>query len=148
MNFRVDLDPTHRVIRLTVTAAVVTLTLAESCYFQLSKLAGRKPGKAEESNSGQYAAIYDLSAVTGTTITVAMIRNFARRAPSIPMGKPHVVVGKDPNIHELARIFQMCRKYRLGHRFEVVRTLGEAYKLVEARPKDFTVRLYPKDVTA
>jgi hypothetical protein len=64
------------------------------------------------------------------------------------MGRPHVVVGKDPSIYQLARIYQMCREFRLGHRFEVVQTLREAYKMVGASPKDFTVHLFPKDVAA
>jgi hypothetical protein len=144
MDFRIDLDPTHRVIRLTIKAAVVTLQLAESCYFQLSKATS----DAEDDDGGPYAAIYDLCAVTGTTIDLNLIKGFASRAPSIPMGRPHVVVAKDPAIYELARIFQVSREYRQGYHFEVVRTLGEAYKLVEARSKDFTVCLFPRDVTA
>jgi hypothetical protein len=76
-----------------------------------------------------------------------MIRYYARRTPSIPMGRPHVVVGKDPSIHELARIFQMCREFRLGHQFGVVQTLQQAYEVVGAHSQDFTVRLFPKDVS-
>jgi hypothetical protein len=69
-----------------------------------------------------------------------MVRSFARRAPSVPMGKSHVVVGKEPHIYGLARIFQMCRE-RVHGLFEVVRTLEEAYKIVEVCPEDFTQRL-------
>ena len=145
MDFRIDLDPVHRVIRLTVTAAVITLAMAEDCYFRLLRVAGRKPGKAEASEDGPYAAIYDLSVVTGTTLTLDMIRHYARRAPSIPMGRTHVVVGKEPSIHELARIFQMCREFRKGNKFEVVQSLEQAYEMVGAHPEDFMVRLYPED---
>jgi hypothetical protein len=35
MDYQVDLDPMHRVIRLTVTVAVVTQAMAEDCYFRL-----------------------------------------------------------------------------------------------------------------
>jgi len=56
------------------------------------------------------------------------------------MGKSHVVVGKEPHIYGLARIFQMCRE-RVHGLFEVVRTLEEAYKIVEVCPEDFTQRL-------
>jgi hypothetical protein len=139
MDYRIDLDPVHRVIRLTVTDEIVTLAMAEDCYFRLSKITF---------GGGQYEAIYDLSAVTGTTIPYNLITNFARRAPSVPMGRTHVVVGKEPRVYQLARIYQMCREFRLGHRFEVVRTLREAYKIVGAGPKDFTVHLFPKDGSA
>jgi len=59
MDYRIDLDPTHRVIRLTVTA-VVTEELAEACYQSLWFIASR---------GGPYAAIFDLSGVTGTTLS-------------------------------------------------------------------------------
>lgn len=98
-------------------------------------------------SGGPYAAIYDLAAVTGTTLSVNLIRNYARRKPSIPTGRAHVVVGPEPSIYGLARIFQMCREL-LGDKFQVVRTLGEAYDIAGAHPEDFTEHLYPKDLAA
>ena len=38
MDYEVDLDPTHSVIRLTVTAEVVTFELAEDIYRHLSEV--------------------------------------------------------------------------------------------------------------
>src|SRR5215469_11520730 len=99
MSYQIDLDPTHSVIRLTVTAETVTLELAEEIYQHLSEVT---------SQGGPYAAIYDLSAAKHTTIHVDMVRYFARRRPSIPMGRKHVVVGTEPHIFGLARVFQMC----------------------------------------
>ena len=58
-----------------------------------------------------------------------------------------MVVGKQPVIYGLARIFQMCREY-LGDKFEVVHSLEEAYDVVGVRPEDFTERLFPKDLAA
>ena len=134
MNFQIDLDPTHGVIRLTVISAVVDLGGAEEVYARLKRIT---------SDSLQYAGIYDLSAVTGTTLSVDLVRSYARRTPSIPMGKAHVVVGKEPHIYGYARIFQMCREFLGGDKFDVVRTLKEAYDIVGVRPEDFTQRLYP-----
>ena len=37
-DYRVDLDPAHSVIRLTVTAEIVTLELAEDIYRHLSEV--------------------------------------------------------------------------------------------------------------
>jgi hypothetical protein len=134
MNYLVDLDHTHSVIRLTVTAEIITLEMAEDCYVHLKRVT---------SDDGPYAAIYDLSVPKSTTIPTDMARALARLRPSIPMGRPHVVVGKEPVIYGLARLFQMCREHLHG-RFEVVWTLQKAYDMVGCGPEDFTERLSPK----
>jgi hypothetical protein len=128
MDYQVDLDPMHSVIRFTVTAETITFELAEEVYQHLSEFTSR---------GGPYAAIYDLSAAKRATIPTDMVRGFARRAPSIPVGRPHVVVGKDPVIYGLARVFQMCGEF-LGNQFDVVWSLEEAYDMVGVRPEDFT----------
>jgi hypothetical protein len=138
MDYQVDLDPTHSVIRLTVTTETVTLALAQEVYQRLSEVTSR---------GGPYAAIYDLSAAKRTTIPTEMVRTFAHLAPSIPMGRTHVVVGREPVIYGLARIFQMCSEF-LRDQFEVVHTLEEAYDIVGARREDFTQRLFPERLAA
>jgi hypothetical protein len=138
VDYYIDLDPTHSVVRLTVTARIVTLRTAEDCYRALARLAG---------GGGPYAAIYDLSRAIGTTLPTNLVRYYARRTPAIPMGRPHVVVGKEPHIYGLARVFQMCREF-IGEQFDVVRSLEEAYDLVGARPEDFTERVVPAGLAA
>jgi len=138
MDYEIDLDPTHSVIRLTVTARIVTLELAEELHVYLTRLA---------SHGGPYAAIYDLSAATDTTLTTEEVRHFGRRSRSLPSGRPNVVVGRPPSMFGLARIFQMCAEF-VGNQFEVVHTLEEAYAIVGARPEDFTERLFPEKVGA
>jgi hypothetical protein len=138
MHYVVDLDPTHTVIRLTITAEIVTLELAEDVYHHLSRFT---------SHGGPYAGIYDLSLAKDSTLPTYMVRSFARRPPSIPMGRTHVVVGRAPAIYGLARIFQMCQEH-LYSKFEVVRTLQEAYDIVGVRPEEFTERLFPKEKMA
>jgi hypothetical protein len=86
MDYQVDLDPTHSVIRLTVTAETVTRELAEDIYRHLSEVG---------SSGGPYAAIYDLSAVKHTTMLTETVRGFALRRPAIPMGRKQVAVGKE-----------------------------------------------------
>jgi len=138
MHYEIDFDPTHSVIRLTVTEEIMTLECAEDCYQRVSLFT---------SQGGPYAAIYDLSATKNTTIPTDMVSSFTRRRPSIPMGRTHVVVGKWPVIYGLARIFQMCGE-SVGKQFEVVWLLEEAYKIVGARPEDFMLRLFPIDLAA
>ena len=139
MDYQVDLDPTHCVIRVTVTAEILTLELFEDGHRRLSRIA---------SHGGPYAAIFDYSAVNSVAISTDTLRSLAHRStPSIPMGRPHVVVGKFPAIYGLGRLFQMCGE-SVGKEFEVVHTLEEAYEIVGAHPEDFTQRLFPERMAA
>jgi hypothetical protein len=144
MDYEIDLDPTDSVILLTVTAETVTLELADEIYRHLSEAT---------SSGGPYAAIYDLSAAKLATLPTDMVRSFAHRRPSIPMGRKHVVVGKEPHIFGLALLFQMCSE-SIGERagfvlgrlhdsdeireFQVVHSVEEAYEIVGVHPEDFT----------
>ena len=138
MHYQIDLDPTHSVIRLKITEEMMSLECAEEVYRHLRLLTA---------HGGPYAAIYDLTKVKNTTIPVDLVRSCAQRPPSVPMGRPHVVVGEEPAIFGLARLFQMCREFRHGE-FEVVHTLEEAYYIVGARPEDFTERIFPAERAA
>ena len=129
--YHIDLDPVHSVIRLTITSEIMTLECAQEIHKRLTELS---------SSGGPYAAIFDLSLVKGTTIPTDMIRGLARNRPSISMGRPHVIVGEEPVIFGLARLFQMCGE-AVNKEHEVVHTLEEAYEIVKARPEDFTQRL-------
>jgi len=128
--YQIDLDPVHAVVRLTVTVEIVTPELAEDIYKRLKQIS---------STGGPYATIYDLTMVKDTTISSEMVKGYARRDPSVPMGRPHVVVGEETAIYGLARLYQLCREF-LGDKFEVVHTLEEASKIVGVRPEDFTQR--------
>jgi hypothetical protein len=136
-DYAIDLDPAHRVIRLTMTA-VVTEELAEECYRSLSFIASR---------GGPYAAIFDLSGVTSTTLSPDAVRGLARRAPAIPAGRPRVIVAEEPWVFGMARMFQICRDF-LGEQFHVVRSLEEAYDMIGVRSENFTERIFPKDRAA
>src|SRR5215467_13093499 len=137
MDYSIDLDPEHRVIRLTIKA-IVTEELAEDCYTSLSFIASR---------GGPYAAIFDLSGVIAATLSPDAVRGLAARAPAVPAGRPRVIVADEPWIFGLARMFQICRD-SLGEQFHVVRSLEEAYEMVGVRPEDFTQRIFPKWLAA
>jgi hypothetical protein len=122
--YQIDLDPKHSVIRLTITAEIMTLECAQEIHTRLTRLSA---------NGGPYAAIFDLSLVKGTTIPTDMVRGLARNRPAISMGRPHVIVGESPVIFGLARSFQMCGE-AVNKEHEVVHTLEEAYGIVEAGP--------------
>ena len=58
-----------------------------------------------------------------------------------------MVVGKEPSIYGLARLFQIFGD-NVGKEFEVVHTLEEAYDIVGARPEHFTECLiWPSEST-
>ena len=128
MDYQIDLDPTNSVIRLSVTAEIVTLELAEDIYIRLARITSR---------GGPYAAIFDLSGVRRSTIPADAIRSFALRAPAVPEGRTRVEVAKEPSVYGLARMFQLYRD-SMGGQFQVVHTLEEAYGVVGVRPEDFT----------
>jgi hypothetical protein len=140
MDYEIDLDPVHRVIRLTITSETMTLECAKEIHARLERFA---------SEGGQYAGIFDLSAVKCTTITTDMVRRLARNKHPMPQekGKPHVIVGEAPVIFGLARLFQMCGE-AVDKEHEVVHTLEEAYDVVAAHPEDFTQRLFPETMAA
>jgi len=72
--YQIDLDPVHTVIRLTVTEEIVTPELAQEMYTRLQEIS---------STRGEYAAIYDLTMVKGTTIEVEVVRSMARNRPAV-----------------------------------------------------------------
>jgi hypothetical protein len=129
--YQIDLDPVHSAIRLTVTEEIFTPELADDIYKRLKQIS---------SSGGPYACIFDLTIVKATTILAQMVKGYAQRDPSVPMGRPHVIVGEETTIYGLARLFQMCREHIYGH-FGVVHTLEEAYVIVGVTPEDFTQRL-------
>jgi hypothetical protein len=138
MNYVIDLDPTHRVLRLTITTAVITEELAEDCYRSLSLVASR---------GGPYAAIFNLFGVTSTTLSPDAVRGMARRAPAVPRGRTRVLVAKEPAIFGLARMFELCWDF-LGEQLQVVPSLEEAYAMLGVRPEDFTQCVFPADRAA
>ena len=129
--YLIDLDPVHMVIRLTVTAETVTPELAQEMYTRLQEIS---------STHGEYAAIYDLTLVKGTTIEVEAVRSMARNHPAVLLRRPHLVVAEQQRIYGLARLYEMCREHIYGH-FDVVETLEEAYKICGLLPEDFTQRI-------
>jgi len=138
MHCQIDRDPTHRVLRLTVTTEVVTKELADDFNRALLLVASR---------DGPYASIIDLSGVTGTTLSADEVRDFARLPYPVPGGRTRVVVAKETLIFGFARMAQLCRDF-MGAQFRVVQSLEDAYAMLGVRPEDFTERVFPIDRAA
>jgi hypothetical protein len=138
MDYRIDLDPRHSVICATITAAVLTHDLAEECCQSVARIASR---------GGPYAAIWDLSGVTGTTASANDVRSRALSPPAVPGGRTRVLVAKEPVMYGLCRMLELTRD-SMGGQLQVVHSLEEAYEIVGVRPEDFTERLFPEDRAA
>jgi hypothetical protein len=137
MNYLVDLDPTHDVIRLTVTAEILTPELAKDIHQICSWVASR---------GGATASIIDLSGVTSCTLPADAVRDFAIRPPA-GEERAHVAVARGPAIFGVARMFQLIRDF-IGDQYRVVHSLEEAYSIVGVHAEDFTQRMFPKDEAA
>jgi hypothetical protein len=138
MDFVVDLDPKHCVLRITVTT-VLTDRAGRDIYQAVARLVSR---------GGPYAAITDLSQIEDFPISADTVRALAAAAPAIPLGdRPSVIVARQPALYGLARMFELHRD-SMGGQLQVVQSIDEAYDLLKVRPEDFSQRLFPVDVAA
>jgi hypothetical protein len=137
MDYVIDLDPTHRVLRITVTT-ILTDEAFKEIYRTIQRLASR---------GGPYAAIMDLSQVVDFPISADTIRAFAATAPAVPAGRPRVVVAPRPALYGLSRMFELHRD-SMGGQFHVVQSMDEAYDLLKVTSQDFSQRLYPESMAA
>jgi hypothetical protein len=138
MDFVVDLDPKHRVLRITVTTAL-TDKAGKEIYQAVARLASR---------GGPYAAITDLSQVVDFPISAETVRALAATGPAIPLGdRPSVIVARQAALYGLARMFELHRD-SMGGQLRIVRSMDEAYDLLKVSPEDFSQRLFPEDVAA
>jgi hypothetical protein len=136
--FVVDLDPKHRVLRITVTTPL-TDESSRNIYQAVARLASR---------GGPYAAITDLSQVADFPISADTVRALAATAPAIDLGdRPSVIVAPRPALYGLARMFELHRD-SMGGQLQVVHSMDEAYDLLKVSPEDFSQRLFPLDLAA
>jgi hypothetical protein len=137
MDYVVDLDPTHWVLRITVTTALTD----EACmniYRGIKRLA---------SQGGPYeASITDLSKVVDYPVSFDTIKALAETSTQIYPG-PRVIVAPQPALFGLARMFEMHRN-SMGVAVQVVQSMDEAYELLKVTPEDFTQRLFPERMAA
>jgi hypothetical protein len=139
MDYVVDLDPTHRVLRITVTAAL-TDEACRDIYRAVARLA---------SQGGPYhAAITDLSRVEDFSVSAETIRALAATGPMIHGEGPRVIVAPQTAAYGLARMFELYRDSKGGKLQTVVRSMDEAYELLKVSPEDFTQRLLPERMAA
>src|SRR5262249_8599354 len=129
----IDLDPAHRVLRVTVTTAF-TEEVFTNLYRTIERLA---------SSGGSYAGIFDLSRVPDSSISSRTVRALAASKPAIPAGRLRVIVATQPVMYGLARMFELSQD-AMGGQLQVARSLEEAYAMLGVRAEDFTQRISRK----
>jgi hypothetical protein len=130
----VDLDPRHRVLRITLPSAVTDKACRE-IYRTVARLA---------SQGGPYAAVADLSRLVDFPVSCNMVRDLAANQTAIPGGRVRVIVASQPAVFGLSRMFELSRDSMDGQ-LQVVHCMDEAYELLKVGPRDFSRRLFPAD---
>jgi hypothetical protein len=137
MKYVIDLDPTHQVLRITVTGTV-TDQASREMYASLSHFAA---------TGGPYALILDLSGVTGSQLSTETIRDVAKKPPAVPVGRPRIVVAPRPEDYGLFRMFELLRD-GMGGQLHTVLSVDEAYAMLGVSPEDFSECLFPEQLAA
>jgi hypothetical protein len=138
MDYVIDLDPTHLVLRLTAGKVSVTDLLVIEAYRTLARLAAQ---------DGPYALIVDGSKVGDVRISPDTIRFLAAEAPAVPGCRPRIFVSAKPVGYGLARMFTLLRDDMRKVR-HVAWSLDEAYAMLGVAPEDFSQRLFPEVLAA
>jgi hypothetical protein len=137
MNYVIDLDPTHQVLRVTVTGTLTDQAFRE-VYATVSRFAA---------TAGPYASSLDMSGVTNNQLSAKTIRDLAQGPPAVPVGRPRLVVAPRAVDYGLGRMLELLRD-GMGGQFHVVRSGDDAYAMLGVGPEDFSQRLFPEQVAA
>lgn len=137
MHYVIDLDPTARIVRVTVDGVLTDELLMET-YSTLKQVV---------SASGQYSGIFDLSQVVEDRVSSEAIRVLAREVPAILSGRLRVVVASTPSLRGLFRMYEMSGDGMRAD-LQVVGSIDEAYRMHGVRPEDFSQRLFPAYIAA
>jgi len=136
MKYVIDLDPTHQVLRTTVTGTLADPAIREM-YASLSHFAAA---------GGPYAGILDMYGVTGNQLSLETIRDLAKQPPAVPGGRPRVIVAPRPEDYGLLYMFELWRE--MGRQFRIVLSMDEAYAMLGLSPENFSRRLFPEQLAA
>ena len=137
MDYVIDLDPTHLILRVTI-GKVLTDKLSQEIYQTVKRLASR---------GGPFAGIFDLSKVEDDRVSPEVAAELAASDPPIPGQGLCVLVANAPVLYEHLRMLELSRSW-IGEQVELVESMDEAYRRHGVRPEDFSERLFPKKLAA
>jgi hypothetical protein len=135
MEYVIDLDPIHQVLRVTLTGTVTDSSVRELRASLSHFAAAHDP----------YAAIFDLSGVTGHQLSIETIRDFVKKRPAVPSVRLRVVVAPRPEDYRLSRVFEQDE---MRGQFHLVLSVDEAYAMLRVNPENFSQRLFPEQLAA
>jgi hypothetical protein len=127
MGFFLSFDANNNTVKLTFDKVVTIADIAGDAYSALRSFVASQPsckGIADFSHVSQVAASSDL------------IRGRARIPPAMPDGQLFVMVAPLDHIFGLSRMFATFADQTRPH-IRVVRTMDEAYRLLEIREPNF-----------
>lgn len=127
MPYRIVYDTTNRILRARSEGRVTDDELKE--VYRL--------GQAQATRIDPHAGITDFSAVTTMVFSSETIHELAASTPILrDPSRPVVFVAPTPHIFGMARMFEMLGAQTRPN-LHVVRTLEEAYEVLDAREPQF-----------
>lgn len=122
----VDFDATNNILRGTLDGRMTGAILLDLYLRTAEYMSSHPPCRG----------ILDFSAVTEFEVSVSAIRQVAATPPAFPPGYMRIVVIPKDYIYGLARMFQILGE-RTRPELWVVRTMDEAYDLLQVKSPDF-----------
>jgi len=126
MGFVFEYDAKNKILRGIVQGQLTDEILREA-YTAAENLVASK---------GPCRGIWEFSGVTKFEATSSVIRELAHRAPIIPPGYMRVIVAPQTFVFGMMRMMQILGE-KTRPELRVVRTLDEAYQLLEVKSPEF-----------
>jgi hypothetical protein len=126
MGFRVNFDRTNAILLLSIDGAVTDKLMLEG-YDLL---------RSCRKHFGECNYILDYTEATDISLSKETVRQIAEQPPNFSALTFQVIVAPQEPMYRLARTFQF-ETSKTRPSFQVVRTMDEALKLLEAKPPTF-----------
>ncbi len=126
MGFVLDFDARNNILRVTLEGPVTDAILLDAYATAAKYVASRAPCRG----------IWEVSEVSQFEVSSDAIRRLAKSSPIIRPGHMRVVIAPQDFLYGMMRMFQILGE---GTRpdLHVVRTLGEAYQLLQVESPEF-----------
>ena len=125
MGFALDLDAKNNILRVTVDGRLTDAILFEG-YAAMGKYLASHPS---------CHSIADFSPVTRADFSSEAVRQLAA-APPLPTAAVRILVAPPDSVYGMGRMFQILGE-KTRPNFHVVRTMDEAYSLLQVKSPEF-----------
>ncbi len=128
MAFVIEFDARNNILRLTLEGYVSDAILMDA-YAAVARCAASRPA---------CRGIVDITGVTKFDVSSHVVRQLAGTAPAIPAPQMRIFVAPSPVVYGMARMFQTLGEETRSN-LHIVRTLDEAYRLLEVESPQFVL---------